>query len=210
MAFINLSSVDKKARAGQISTSIGASGNMLIYTGSPPSSPDLTATGTLLVTLPLSATAGVAYTQVQSLVVVAPGSGGTAGAQTITGTTGTGTFFTAAVTVTAGAISAVNSISNAGQYSVNPTNVNVEPVTGGGLTGATVALTLTGELLFNAITTGTAVATGTAGYARIATSGGVGVVDLDVNTSGSSVIITSTAVVSGGSVSVTSAAFVEA
>ena len=60
MAYINLSSACKTARANQLSTSIGASGKMLIYTGAAPATPDTAATGTLLVTLPLSATAGTA------------------------------------------------------------------------------------------------------------------------------------------------------
>ena len=77
----------------------------------------------------------------------APGTGGTPGAATVTGTTGTGTKFQASVTIGAGGgITAVNSITLAGSYTVNPTFVGspffayVEPVTGGGLTGAKLVI----------------------------------------------------------------------
>jgi hypothetical protein len=216
MAFLNLSSPDKKARAGQIGTSLGASGNALFYTGTPPASPDMTASGTLLATLPLSATAGIAYTVVQSATVAAGGTGGTSGTQTVTGTSGTagggGALFTASVTISGGAITAVLSVTP-GQYSTSPSNVNAEPVTGAGLTGATLALVLTGSFVFSTITAGTAGATGTAGYCRMATSGGAGVIDLDVGLASpgtAAMIISSVSVVTGGSVSITSSSFVEA
>ena len=67
-----------------------------------------------------------------------------------------------------------------------------------------------GILTANTITTANAVATGTAGYARISTSGGTGVVDLDVGTSGASVIMNTTSIVSGGPVQITSAVITEA
>lgn len=79
----------------------------------------------------------VTNTKVQSATVAAAGTGGTPGTQTVTGTTGTGTKFQATVTVSGGgAISSVDSISVAGNYTVNPTSLTAEPVTGGGLTGA--------------------------------------------------------------------------
>jgi hypothetical protein len=216
MAFINLSSADKKLRAGQIATSLGAGANALFYTGTPPLSPDLTATGTLLATLPLSSTACVAYTIVQSATPATGGTGGTNGTQTVTGTSGTvgggGALFTASVTVAGGAITAVLSVTG-GQYSTSPSNVNGEPVTGAGLVGATLALVMTSSCVFSAITPGTAVATGTAGYCRMATSAGVGVIDLDVGLASpgtAAMIISSVSVVSGGSVSITSSSFIEA
>lgn len=94
------------------------------------------------------ATGGVAvtgatiYNYVASATVAAAGTGGTNGAQTVTGTTGTGTKFQAGVTVTAAAISAVNSISTPGAYTALPTAPGAEPVTGGGLTGAQLNLTM--------------------------------------------------------------------
>lgn len=44
----------------------------------------------------------------------------------------------------------------------------------------------------------TAVATGTAGYARIETSGGTAVLDLDVGTSSASIILNTLSITSGG------------
>lgn len=90
----------------------------------------------------------IATTQVLAAQIVSGGSGGTNGAQTVTGTTGAGTKFQASVTVSGGAITAVNSISLAGSYTVNPVGVgktkvgviNAEPVTGASLVGATLNL----------------------------------------------------------------------
>lgn len=78
----------------------------------------------------------VTHTKVVSATVAAGGSGGTTGTQTVTGTTGTGTPFQASVTVAGGAITAVLSITVAGDYTVNPTTPTAEPVTGASLTGA--------------------------------------------------------------------------
>lgn len=89
---------------------------------------------------PLGFSAGilnVTHTQVVSATVAAGGSGGTPGTQTVTGTTGTGTKFQASVTVSGGgAVTAVLSITVAGDYTVNPTVLTAEPVTGASLTGA--------------------------------------------------------------------------
>jgi hypothetical protein len=79
---------------------------------------------------------------VTSAAVVAGGSGGSNGTQTVTGTTGTGTKFQASVTIASGAITAVLSITVAGLYTALPTNPAAEPVTGAGLTGATLSLTM--------------------------------------------------------------------
>ena len=81
----------------------------------------------------------VLTTKVVSATVAggAGGTGGTPGTQTVTGTTGTGTLFTASVTVSGGgAITAVLSITTGGKYTVNPTTLATEPVTGAGLVGA--------------------------------------------------------------------------
>jgi hypothetical protein len=68
------------------------------------------------------------------------GSGGTPGTATVTGTSGTGTKFTANVTIGAGGnMTAVNSFTG-GAYTANPSalygNRFIVPVTGGGLSGA--------------------------------------------------------------------------
>lgn len=73
--------------------------------------------------------------------IIAGGSGGTAGTQTVTGTTGGPTFFTANVTVSGGAITAINSVTP-GAYNWPPTDITQEPVTGAGLVGAKLNLTL--------------------------------------------------------------------
>lgn len=80
----------------------------------------------------------VSSTKVQSATVAAGGSGGADGTQTVTGTTGTGTKFQASVTISGGEITAVLSISVAGNYTVNPTLLTAEPVTGASLSGATL------------------------------------------------------------------------
>jgi len=58
----------------------------------------------------------------------------------VSGTTGTGTRFVAAVTISGGAITAVNGLNVSGSYSVNPNNPASEPVSGAGLSGAILAL----------------------------------------------------------------------
>lgn len=67
-------------------------------------------------------------------------------------------------------------------------------------------------LTANAITTANGVATGTPGYARVETSAGVGVVDLDCGASGSgaSVIVTPNTITSGAPVAVSSLVITEA
>lgn len=85
----------------------------------------------------------VATTKVSALpTIAAAGAGGADGTQTVTGTTGTGTLFQASVTVTAGAITAVLSLTVAGSYTVNPTVLANEPVTGAGLVGAALSITM--------------------------------------------------------------------
>lgn len=125
-------------RAAATNTAVGASGNVKFYTGVKPADASVTATGTLLATLPCSATFGV----------VTPGVSG----------------------------------------------------------GAAAYLTA------NAITTANGVATGTPGYARVCTSGGVGVVDLDCGATGSgaAVIITPNTITSGAPVAVSSLVITEA
>jgi hypothetical protein len=210
MAYIQLSSSDKLARSQCMITSIGTSGLLSIYSGTQPINPDITATGTLLVSMPLASVAGVASTCLQSATVVAGGSGGTNGAVTVTGTTGTGTKFQATGTITGGALAGALVVTVPGAYSVNPTSLQAEPVTGGGLTGCTLVLNMTAQMTLNAVTQTNATTTGTAGYARLTTSGGTSVIDLDVATSGSSIIINTTAMVAAGPVVVSSGVISEA
>lgn len=84
----------------------------------------------------------VLTTQVSGAAINAAGTGGTNGTQTVTGTTGTGTKFQASVTIAGGVITAINAITFGGNYTVNPTSLAAEPVTGAGLTGATLTITM--------------------------------------------------------------------
>jgi hypothetical protein len=85
-------------------------------------------------------------TIVNSVSIFAPGVGGTPGPATVTGTTGTGTKFTADVVIGGGgAIASITSFTP-GSYTTNP-NYNStyfydEPVTGGGLSSARLGITL--------------------------------------------------------------------
>lgn len=89
-----------------------------------------------------AATVTVATTKVVSATIASPGSAGVNGTAIVTGTTGTGTKFQAAVTIAGGAISEITSISVGGSYTVNPTLLTAEPVTGGSLTGATLNIVI--------------------------------------------------------------------
>jgi CO dehydrogenase/acetyl-CoA synthase gamma subunit (corrinoid Fe-S protein) len=82
---------------------------------------------------------------VLSAAVVAGGSGGSNGPVTITGTTGVGTKFTARGNISSGALTGSLIIVNAGSYTTDPTSLSSEPVTGGGLSGATVSLVMSGD-----------------------------------------------------------------
>lgn len=85
----------------------------------------------------------VVTTQVVSATIAAAGSSGSPGTQTVTGTTGTGTKFQASVTISGGgAITAVLSITVAGSYTVNPSNLTAEPVIGASLSGAELAIVM--------------------------------------------------------------------
>jgi len=64
-----------------------------------------------------------------------------------------------------------------------------------------------GVITLGAITNQNAVAGGTAGYARVLTSGGATVCDLDVGTSGASVNLINLSIANGQPVSITSATF---
>lgn len=67
-----------------------------------------------------------------------------------------------------------------------------------------------GVLTANAITQANAVASGTAGWARLQTSGGLGIVDMDVGTSSASLVLNTVNVVASGPVQVTSLVLTEA
>lgn len=76
--------------------------------------------------------------------IAAGGSGGTNGTQYVYGTTGAGNRFVLNVTISGGAITAINSVVDPGDYTTNPTTLSAEPVSGApgnSLAGATVNLT---------------------------------------------------------------------
>ncbi|MBB2915849.1 hypothetical protein [Cupriavidus alkaliphilus] len=88
------------------------------------------------------------------------------------------------------------------------------PATGGSATTALAALTCSatlapgaagGVLTLNAISNAAATATGTATWARLTTSGGTFLIDLDVGTSGTDLVLNATGIVTGATVSVTAA-----
>lgn len=214
MSYINMSVADKHNRNSQINSDLGTTAFLMIYSGTVPQSPDNTVpSGNLLCALPCSNPFGSLTYFVQNAAVTAGGSGGTNGAATVTGTTGTGTKFQASVTISGGAITAVNSISVQGAYTALPSNLNAEPVTGASLAGATLSLAMSSLLTAGSITQTNATASGTASFARLATAntaGGAGIVDLDVAVSGASVTINTTSISSGGPIVVTSATVQEA
>ena len=97
---------------------------------------------------------GVLTTKVVTATIVAGGTGGTPGAVTITGTTGTGTRFQATGTINGGGVlTGQLVVTVAGNYSVPVTNIAIEPVTGGALSGCTVSVSL-GLLAFTLTGTG--------------------------------------------------------
>ncbi len=207
MAYANLASATKLHRANQIVTDIGSNGLMSFYTGSYPVSPDITPSGILLVSLPLSPVSGVASFAVQSGLVLSGGTGGTDGVYSLTITGGGGTGAAGIFTVVGGVLTTIAINNNGYGYTTPPT---FSGFTNAGLTGASAMPVMTGILVFNAISSATAIATGTAGFVRVSTSSSVGVIDLDVGTTNAfSVIVNNTFISSGGVVSCTADVLIE-
>ncbi len=95
-----------------------------------------------------AAAAKLLTTHVRKATQVANGTGGTNGACTLSGTTGSGVKFSAAATIASGAISAIGSITVSGHYITSPAAITAEPVTSNcGLTGATVSLAMDPDAL---------------------------------------------------------------
>lgn len=112
---------------------------------------------------------------VSTPTVTAAGSGGADGPILLTGTTGTGAKFILAAHITGGSISSIDGINTPGKYTVLPGSLGAEPVTGGGLVGATVNLTgHTGQLLTGTVSVGQTVTglTGTA-YGKVLSGSGL-------------------------------------
>jgi hypothetical protein len=101
--------------------------------------------GTLYASSP--AVLSVNETLAVSASIITPGTGGTNGACTVTGTTGTGTKAQFAGDVNGGGLRGPLTVLVPGDYTVNPTSLTAEPVTGCGLTGAVVNMQM-GILVF--------------------------------------------------------------
>lgn len=96
----------------------------------------------------------ITHTQLASATITAGGTGGTPGAVVLTGTTGTGTKFQIAGTISGGGVlTSLGAISVVGDYTVNPSVLTAEPVTGGALTGCTLNVKM-GGLTFTVLDAG--------------------------------------------------------
>jgi hypothetical protein len=207
MAFANLASTAKLHRVSQIITEIGSNGKMKFYTGSVPASPDIATTGTLLASLSLSSTAGVASLAVQSGLIVSAGATGTDGVYNVVISGGGGSGATATYQVHGGALTSITVTANGSGYTTAPTFGGFGS---SGLSGATATAIMTGILVFNSVTPATAVATGVTGFVRITKSNDTPVIDLDVGTTNAfSVIMDSTFISSGGMVTCSTDVLIE-
>lgn len=123
-------------RAGPITpTLIGAGPNVLVAEPVPPGTARIKVVGYYQ-----SGTEHVA-----SVTVVNGGTAGVSGPVTITGTTGGPTHFTATGTIVGGILQPGLVLTNVGVYNTFPPDLNIEPVTGGSLVGATVKLAMGGS-----------------------------------------------------------------
>lgn len=208
MAYANLASSIKLARTNQIVAAIGVGCLMNIYTGAYPGSPDIATTGTLLASLPLSSPAGIASLAVQGGMITDPGTGGIDGTYNLVISGGGGNNAAGIFTVYGGILASVI-ISNTGSGYVSPPTFS--GFTNAGLSGAIVSSLLTGILVFHPIATQRAVATGLAGFARVITHAGVGILDLDIGTTNaSSVVINNPFIITGQSVACSADVLIEA
>lgn len=116
----------------------------------------------------------VTHTQVVTATVVDGGTGATPGAVTITGSTGTGTDFQATGTIDGdGVLQDPLVVTVAGDYTVNPTDITAEPVTGGDTSDVTVLLEM--GVLTATVTTAGLVSADTAAVSEVSASAdGVG------------------------------------
>ena len=108
---------------------------------------------------------------------------------------------------------AINANGNAGTIKIYSGSQPADPQTAAsGTLLATLTLpnppfgsAATGVITANSIAQVNAVATNTAGWARVADAGGNAIMDVDVGTSGATINLNTTAIVSGGPVAITSA-----
>lgn len=208
MAVCNFSAALKTSRASAINAALGANATMALYTGVPPASPDAAPTGTKLAQLACaSAGFGAVTSGVGSVYLRSGGAGYAQGTYNLAFSGGTGSGAAGTYTVDGTGKVVSTAITSYGTYTVAPT----PSFPNGGGSGASGTAVLTAVLTASAITTANATNSGTAGYARLATSGGAGIVDLDVGTdpTQNSVVLNTTSIVTGGPISCTSCQIVE-
>lgn len=184
MPTLTLSAALKQSRANAINTALGANALIRIYSGAIPASPDVAVNGTLLSTLTGNATA-FGSTNLSGVNSVTPGSGGSGytSAPAVAFSGGGGSSATAVAIVSGGAVIAITVTDPGSGYTSAPT----VSLTGGGFTTAagTPTATLGVSLEASAITQDASAAnTGTPGYARLVSSGGTVVLDVDVSAVG--------------------------
>lgn len=182
MAYSALSLAAKTARSNALIQALGNSALIRLYTGAPPVNVDAAATGTLLSTLTCnSAGFGQAVPGGVNQITVTAGGSGYTSPPAVSFTGGGGSGATAVATVSGGAVTSI-SITNSG------TNFNSSPavvLTGGAGSGAAAGAAVGVVIDAGAITQdNSAVGTGTPGYARLLTSGGTAVMDVDVSAPG--------------------------
>lgn len=196
--YTNLASITKKNRADQIITSIGSNGLMNFYSGSIPLSPDLTPSGTLLASLPLSTIAGVSSLAFYNSVITNPGTGGNDGTYNLVITGGGGNGAAGTFSVVGGILKTISISNNGYGYT---SSVTLGGFGGASLSGASAISIMTGIMVFNTITSATGLATGVASFVRVSTSSGTGIIDLDVGTTNSySVVMDNTFINLGSAV----------
>jgi hypothetical protein len=208
--YANLSAITKIHRATQIIADIGSNGFMKFYTGAIPPTPDNTPGGILLASLPLSSPAAIVSLCVLTGVVTAAGSGGTDGTYTLIITPAMADPGTGAVgifTVSGGVLATIQISSNGSGYVVPPTFSGFVVA---GLSSATASPVMTAITVFGTIGAATGVASGTASFVRVGTTGGTGVLDLDVGaTNDFSVVMSNTFITLGASVTCTTDRMIE-
>jgi len=81
-------------------------------------------------------------TRAVTIAIVAAGSGGTNGLQTLTGTTGAGRRIQIQCEILGGTIIALDNVVDFGSYTTNPANLAREPLTGANIVGAAISMTM--------------------------------------------------------------------
>ena len=182
MAYQAFSANSKRTRANATNTDLGASALIRVYSGPPPATPDSAATGTLLSTLTGNAAGfgAVVLAGINNVVLSAAGSGYTS-APSVAFSGGGGTGAAATAIIVGGAVAAIL-VTNPGSGYTSPPTMTL---TGGGGTGAAVTAVVGVVLVAGPITQDSAaVASGTPGWARLLSSAGVTVTDIDCSAPG--------------------------